>query len=55
MKNLCETCINRCGIVFNAKWNPYTGEVRTNPKWQCKITHKCEKKTECENYRKDSP
>jgi len=54
-QNLCKTCANRAGVILNATWNQYTGDVRRNPKWQCGITHKCENKTECENYRKDTP
>jgi hypothetical protein len=48
--NLCKTCKNQNGIVFNATWNPLTGEVATNPKYVCKFSHLVEEKTECENY-----
>ena len=51
MKNLCKTCINRCGIVFNAKWYPSTGEVTVAPKCVCFITKRAEEKTKCENYK----
>lgn len=50
MKNLCKTCINRCGIVFNAKWNPLTGGVTIDPKRVCFITKRAEEKTMCKNY-----
>lgn len=47
---LCERCRNRSGVVFNATWNPYTGEVKTNPKYVCKFSNHVENKTKCENY-----
>jgi hypothetical protein len=50
MKNLCESCINRCGTVFNAKWYPSTGEVTTDPKYICRITHRAKEKNKCKNY-----
>lgn len=48
--SLCETCKNQNGIVFNATWNPLTGEVATNPKYVCKFSNHVEEKTECKNY-----
>ena len=48
--NLCETCANRAGIVYNATWNPNTGEVKTNPKYICKFSNHLKNKDECENY-----
>lgn len=53
-ENLCETC-KRSAIMYNARWYPYTGEVRTNAKYQCTLSHKVENKTKCNNYKKELP
>ena len=53
MTPLCKTCTHATAVSLNVTWKPFTGEVKTNPKWWCELNRKSLQKTECELYIKE--